>query len=80
MFKKRETYTDWLTPASVELVKLETPAEHLARVHEKFLEQKLLMGTKHLLHPKNRVRRLDGKSYAKEKPTNVQPLKRKIAA
>ena len=81
MFKKRKEYEDWLTPATVEVVRLETPSEHLARVHERFLERKLAMGSKHLLHPANRVQRLDGKSFAKQSNNNVRPMrKHKVAA
>ena len=80
MFKKRKEYEDWLTPATVEVVRLETPSEHLARVDAQARELRDAMKTKWLLHPANRVQRIDGRSYSADAPKNVRPLPRKQRA
>ena len=80
MFKKRKEYEDWLTPTTVEVVRLETPAEHLSRMEAQAREIRDAMGAKHLLHPANRVQRIDGKSYSVTAPKNVRPMRKRVAA
>lgn len=71
-------FTDWLTSATVEVVKIETEAEHLARVNELFEQRKKEMGARYLLHPSNQVQRLDGKTFGAAVPANVRRMKQRI--
>ena len=54
---------DWITPRQVEVVKVETPAEQLERIQQRAKELREAMGPRYLCHEKNRVRRLDGRTY-----------------
>ena len=69
---------DWITPSQVEIVKVTPPAERLEWLAQRAKELKEAMGTRYLCHEKNRVRRLDGRSYRPREVTcsNVRPMKR----
>ncbi len=54
---------DWITPPQVELVKVATHTEQLERIQQRAKELREEMGPRYLCHEKNRVRRLDGRSY-----------------
>ena len=69
---------DWITPPQVELVKVATHTEQLARIQQRANELREAMGPRYLCHEKNRVRRLDGRSY-RPRPatsTNIRAMKR----
>ena len=69
---------DWITPPQVEVVKVATHSEQLARIQQRAKELQEAMGPRYLCHEKNRVRRLDGKSY-RPRPassSNVRAMKR----
>ena len=60
----RAELQDWITPPQVEIVKVATPAaERLEWLAQRAKELKEAMGPRYLCHEKNRVRRLDGRSY-----------------
>jgi hypothetical protein len=69
---------DWLTPPQVEFVKFTPPAERLEWLAQRAKELKAAMGPRYLCHEKNRVRRLDGRSYQPHEVThsNVRPIQR----
>ena len=69
---------DWITPSQVEIVKVTPPAEHLEWLAQRAKELKKAMGPRYLCHEKNRVRRLDGRSYHPHDKahSNVRPLQR----
>jgi hypothetical protein len=68
---------DWITPPQVEVVKVATHSEQLARIQQRAKELQEAMGPRYLCHEKNRVRRLDGKSYRPRAPSsNVRAIKR----
>jgi hypothetical protein len=54
---------DWITPPHVEVVKVDAPSERQQQLTERVNELKKAMGPRYLCHEKNRVRRLDGRSY-----------------
>ena len=65
IFKQTEKaeLQDWITPPQVEIVKVAPPAERLQWLAQRAKELKESMGARYLCHEKNRVRRLDGRSY-----------------
>lgn len=69
---------DWITPRQVEVVKVETPAEQLERIQQRAKELREAMGPRYLCHEKNRVRRLDGRTYRPRGAinANVRAIKR----
>ena len=69
---------DWITPRQVEVVKVETRAEQLERIQQRAKELKEAMGPRYLCHEKNRVRRLDGRTYRPRGAmnANVRAIKR----
>jgi hypothetical protein len=69
---------DWITPRQVEVVKVETPAEQLERIQQRAKELREALGLRYLCHEKNRVRRLDGRTYRPRGAinTNVRAIKR----
>lgn len=69
---------DWITPPQVEIVKVTAPAERLEWLAQRAKELKEAMGLRYLCHEKNRVRRLDGRSYRPHKVncSNVMPIQR----
>ncbi len=69
---------DWITPRQVEVVKVETHAEQLERIQQRAKELQEAMGPRYLCHEKNRVRRLDGRTYRPRAAmnTNVRAIKR----
>ncbi len=82
MFKAnaRPEICDWITPEQVEVVKVTPPAGQFERIMEKVARLREQMGPHYLCSEKNRVRRLDGKSYAPRPAANVRSIKRKAAA
>ena len=82
MFKHsaRAEIRDWITPEQVELVKVTRPVGQFERIMQKVALLREQMGPRYLCSEKNRVRRLDGKSYAlRPTASNVRPHKRKVA-
>ena len=69
---------DWITPRQVEVVKVSTHADQLERIQQRAKELKDAMGPRYLCHEKNRVRRLDGRTYRPRGTinTNVRTIKR----
>ena len=69
---------DWITPRQVEVVKVSTHADQLERIQQRAKELKEEMGPRYLCHEKNRVRRLDGRTYRPRGTinTNVRAIKR----
>ena len=69
---------DWITPRQVEVVKVATEAEQLQRIQQRAKELREAMGLRYLCHEKNRVRRLDGRTYRPRSAmsTNVRSIKR----
>ena len=80
MFKPRMSAAiqDWITPRQVEVVKVETRAEEFERIQQRAKELREAMGPRYLCHAKNRVRRLDGRTYRPRGAisTNVRAIKR----
>ena len=80
MFKPRMSaeIQDWITPRQVEVVKVETLAEQFERIQQRAKELREAMGPRYLCHEKNRVRRLDGRTYRPRgaTSTNVRAIKR----
>ena len=80
LFKPRMSAAieDWITPAQVEVVKVAPPAEQLERIQQRAKELREAMGPRYLCHEKNRVRRLDGRSYRPRGTNsgNVRAMKR----
>ena len=79
LFKPRMSAAieDWITPAQVEVVKVAPPADRLERIEQRAKELREAMGPRYLCHEKNRVRRLDGRSYRPRGPSsNVRAMKR----
>ena len=76
MFKPRMSaeIQDWITPRHVEVVKVETLAEQFERIQQRAKELREAMGPRYLCHEKNRVRRLDGRTFRPR--TNVRAIKR----
>ena len=65
----------------IEQVRIESDAEHQARVQRLFEERKAEMREKHLLHEANRDKRLDGRVFSKQVPTAiVRPIRKRQAA
>jgi hypothetical protein len=54
---------DWVTPSHVEIIRVKPTAERLEWLARRAEELKQAMGSRYLCHEKNRVRRLDGRSY-----------------
>ena len=54
---------DWITPRHVEVVKITPQEEQLERIKQKVKELREAMGPRYLCHEKNRVLRLDKRSY-----------------
>lgn len=69
---------DWITPPQVEVVKVATHSEQLERIQQRARELREAMGPRYLCHEKNRVRRLDGRTYRPRGAvsTNVRAIKR----
>ncbi len=69
---------DWLTPPQVQVVKFATPAEQLERIQQRAKELREAMGPRYLCHEKNRVRRLDERTYRPRRAatSNVRAMKR----
>ncbi|MDP9129721.1 MAG: hypothetical protein M3N35_04990 [Candidatus Binatota bacterium] len=80
LFKQTESaeLEDWITPTQVEIVKVAAPAERLEWLAKRAKELKEAMGPRYLCHEKNRVRRLDGRSYRPHEVTrsNVMHMQR----
>jgi hypothetical protein len=79
LFKPRMSAAieDWITPAQVEVVKVAPPADRLERIEQRAKELREAMGPRYLCHEKNRVRRLDGRSYRpRGTSSNVRAMKR----
>ena len=80
LFKPRMSAAieDWITPAQVEVVKVAAPTDQLERIQQRAKELREAMGPRYLCHEKNRVRRLDGRSYRPRGPgsSNVRAMKR----
>ena len=74
----RPQVSDWITPSHVEILRVKPPTERLEWLARRTKELKEEMGSRYLCHEKNRVRRLDGRSYQSHQATssNVRPLKR----
>jgi len=71
---------DWITPSHVEVVKVATHAEQLDRIEQRAKELREAMGPLYLCHEKNRVRRLDGRSYRPRSASNDNLRSMKRAA
>ena len=73
---------DWITPPQVKVVRITTQAEQLERIQQRARELREQMGPRYLCNEQNRVRRLDGRSYAPHEAigANVRAIKRKVAA
>lgn len=54
---------DWVTPSHVEIIRVKPTAERLEWLARRAEALKQAMGSRYLCHEKNRVRRLDGRSY-----------------
>ena len=54
---------DWITPPQVKILKVTPQAERLEWFAMRAKELKETLGSRYLCHEKNRVRRLDGRSY-----------------
>ena len=69
---------DWVTPSHVEVVAVSTHSEQLDRIQQRAKELREAMGPRYLCHEKNRVRRLDGRSYRPrvDVSANVRTIKR----
>ena len=69
---------DWLTPPQVQVVKFVAPAEQLERIQQRAKELREAMGPRYLCHEKNRVRRLDERTYRPRgaATSNVRAMKR----
>ncbi len=69
---------DWLTPPQVQVVKFATPADQLERIQQRAKELREAMGPRYLCHEKNRVRRLDERTYQPRgaATSNVRAMKR----
>ena len=69
---------DWITPSHVEVVAVATHSEQLDRIQQRAKELREAMGPRYLCHEKNRVRRLDGRSYRPRvaDSANVRTIKR----
>ena len=76
----RAQLEDWITPCQIEIVKVDPPLERLEWLARRAQELKEAMGSRYLCHEKNRVRRLDGRSYpAHEVPhSNIKSLQRSV--
>lgn len=68
---------DWITPSHVEVVKVAASTEQLDRIQQRAKELREAMGPRYLCHEKNRVHRLDGRSYRPRAAasTNVRAMK-----
>jgi hypothetical protein len=69
---------DWLTPPQVQVVKFAASADQLERIQQRAKELKEAMGPRYLCHEKNRVRRLDERTYRSRGAGNgnVRAIKR----
>ena len=69
---------DWLTPSQVQVVKFAASADQLERIQQRAKELKEAMGPRYLCHEKNRVRRLDERTYRPRGAANnnVRAIKR----
>ena len=69
---------DWLTPPQVQVVKFAASADQLERIQQRAKELKEAMGPRYLCHEKNRVRRLDERTYRPRGAgnSNVRAIKR----
>ena len=69
---------DWITPPQVEVVKFAAPADQLARIQQRAKELREAMGPRYLCHEKNRVRRLDERTFRPRSAatSNVRAMKR----
>ena len=77
-FRSTVAVEDWITPQQVDYVKVAPPSEQTERIRQRVMELREAMGPRYLCHEKNRVRRIDGRSYSlREKSSkNVRALKR----
>ncbi len=69
---------DWITPQQVDYVKVAPPSDQAERIQQRVMELREAMGPRYLCHEKNRVRRIDGRSFSpRETPgrKNVRALK-----
>lgn len=73
---------DWITPPQVKVVRITAQTEQFERIQQRASELREQMGPRYLCNEKNRVRRLDGRSYKPREVTgaNVRPMKRQVAA
>ena len=78
--KPRPEIHDWITPEQVEVIKVPPPAGQFERVMQKVALLREQMGPRYLCSEKNRVKRLDGKSYGPRPATNVRSIRRKAAS
>jgi len=62
--------SDWITPSHVEIIRVQPPTERLEWLARRAKELKEAMGSRYLCHEKNRVRRLDGRSYQAHQATS----------
>ncbi|MGH6608825.1 MAG: hypothetical protein ACRECQ_01065 [Burkholderiaceae bacterium] len=67
---------DWITPPHVELVKVSTYEDQVERITQRARELREAMGPRYLCHEKNRVRRLDGRSYKPREANNVRAMRK----
>ncbi len=69
---------DWVTPSHVEVVAVATHSEQLDRIQQRAKELREAMGPRYLCHEKNRVRRLDERTYQPRgaATSNVRAMKR----
>lgn len=71
---------DWITPPQVEVVKVATHTEQLERIQRRAKELREAMGPRYLCHEKNRVRRLDGRTYRPRSTVSANDRAMKQAA
>lgn len=73
---------DWITPPQVKVVKIMAQAEQFERIQQRARELREQMGPRYLCNEKNRVHRLDGRTYKPREATgaNVRSIKRNVAA
>src|SRR5215212_7640860 len=65
---------DSITPAQIDVVKVETPAEQVERIRERVQKLREQMGPSYLCHEQNRVRRIDAPEAAP--PSTPKPNRR----
>lgn len=69
---------DWITLVQVEVIRVTAHKARLERIQQRALELRKAMGPRYLCHEKNRVRRLDGRSYRpiEARDVNLRSVKR----